>query len=308
MSNKQTLEALRSQFSKPSGNDRENLPNNYYPFWNMEDGQQCKIRFVPDLNQDNPFGFLVQKVMHTLEIDGEKKSVPCLSMYGKECPICKVSSDFYKNKDEVNGKKYWKKRQYIGQALVVEDPLNPDATTGEKHTGKFRYVALGFQIYKIIEESFKSDEILESIPYNFEDGYDFIIKKTSQGKYATYTSGTTFARKQRALSEDELVIVEDGMIDLASLLPKEPELDKIEAMLRSALHGGSYSEDDVPTPPRRQSPAASNNDDDDPMSFVQSPAPAASASSSDDEPVQGNINDTLARIRQRRIEKEQSGQ
>ena len=69
--------------------------------------------------------------MHNLEINGDRKSVPCLSMYGEDCPICAVSSAYYKAEDKENGKKYWKKKQHIAQALIVEDPLPADEATQE---------------------------------------------------------------------------------------------------------------------------------------------------------------------------------
>lgn len=238
-----SLEQLKAKYAEQEGGERTNLPNNYYRFWDMKEGERCVIRFLPDRNEDNPFGFLAQKVMHVLEINGERKSVPCLSMYGDDCPVCKVSQDFYKMKDDVNGKKYWKKKQYIAQVIVVEDPLPADPTTGEKHTGKLRFVALNYQLYQIIQEAFKSDDTLEAIPYNYEDGYDFVIKKSKQGQYATYTVGSKFS-KQRALSEDELAVVEEHLADLSTLLPKHPGKEKVEAMLQAALSGDNYSEGD----------------------------------------------------------------
>ena len=45
------------------------------------------------------------------------------------------------------------------------------------------------------------------------EGYDFIIKKTEQGSYATYAVGTKFANKQRSLTGHELEVAEAGMID-----------------------------------------------------------------------------------------------
>ena len=71
----------------------------------MKNGEQAIIRFLPDKNQDNPLGFLVEKLSHALTINGERKTVPCLRMYGEDCPICAVSSAYYKDEDKENGKK-----------------------------------------------------------------------------------------------------------------------------------------------------------------------------------------------------------
>jgi len=305
MSNKtQTLEQLKAAFAKAeSTKDYENLPNNYYRFWDMKENERCVVRFLPDGNENNPFGFLVQKVMHVLEINGEKKSVPCLSMYEDDCPVCKVSQEFYKVKDEVNGKKYWKKKQYITQALIIEDPLPVDEKTGENHEGKLRFIALGFQLYKIINEAFKSDEVLDSIPYNYEDGYDFIIKKTKQGKYDAYNVGSMFARKQRPLTDDEMAVVNENLIDLSTLLPKHPSQEKVDGMLEAAMTGGEYkdaskSTDDEGeiTPPTPRSAATDDAPEPAPKEVKEPKEPKNKPS--DD--AQSDVEDILLQIKARR--------
>lgn len=300
------LAALKAAFGKNEneGGQRERFTNNYYPFWNMKVGQKTVIRFLPDLDESNARGFLVEKLSHNLVINGQTKSVPCLTMYGEDCPICKISQAYYKEKDEVSGKRYWKKRQYIAQALIVEDPLPADETTGESHEGKVRYITLGYQLYNIIKEAFASeDDPLEAIPYEFDGGYDFVIKKTEQGEYASYTVGTKFLSKQRSLTPDEIAAADEGMIELATLLPKNPGLEKVQAMLDADLNGGSYTEngsDEKPsTPARKSTPAAAESEDYTPrkaaapvVTQTASEAPATGASS--------DVDAMLAAIRARR--------
>lgn len=309
---KDKLAALKAQFSSPKegGGTREPFVNNYYPFWNMKSGQSAKVRFLPDANSDNPRGFLVEKVSHNLVINGQKKTVPCLSMYNEDCPVCKISQDYYKAKDDVNGKKYWRKKQYIAQALIIEDPLPADQDTGETHAGKVRYIALGFQIYNIIKEAFAStDDPLEGIPYDFEDGYDFMIKRTDQGQYPSYVTGTKFLSKQRALTEDELATVEAGMVDLATLLPKNPGFDKVNAQLSADLNGEDYVEEGARPAPARAKPAARpTEDEEEDAPFVPTRAPAAPAKAKPapapaaDEG-DADVDDMLATIRARRASK-----
>ena len=309
------LAALRAQFGgTEKETQREGFTNNYYPFWNMKAGQRAIIRFLPDRDESNVRGFLVEKVFHNLTINGQKKTVPCLSMYGEDCPVCKISQDYYKAKDEVNGKKYWRKKQYIAQALIVEDPLEADKDTGETHAGKVRYIALGYQLYNIIKEAFASeDDPLDDVPYSFEGGYDFIIKKSQQGEYSTYTMGTKFQSKQRALSEDELVVVEDGMIELASLLPKNPGVEKVQAMLNADLNGEDYQEpgrqsraSDDEAPVAKAKPVAGKKQavEDDEPPFTPDPKPVAKpaakpAVAAADEG-SSDVDDMLAAIRARR--------
>ena len=306
---KRTLESLKAAFGssdKPEGGQQ--FTNNYYPFWNMKTGQRAVVRFLPDADSTNPRGFLVEKVFHNLMINGQKKTVPCLSMYGEECPICKVSQAYYKAKDDANGKKYWRKTQYVAQALVVEDPLPADAESGETHAGKVRYFALGYQIYNIIKEAFAAeDDPLEGIPYDCQDGYDFIIKKSEKGGYADYSVGTKFFSKQRSLSEDEMVVVDEGMIELTTLLPKNPGVEKVQAMLDADLSGGDYQDG--------SKSASGKKDDEDeefaPTQKAAAPAPkpaakepAAEKASSDDESGGSEVDDMLAAIRSRRAAKQ----
>jgi hypothetical protein len=268
----------------------------------MKPGQSATIRFLPDLADSNPRGFLVEKTTHVLMIAGEKKTVPCLSAFEEDCPICKLSQSHYKNEDKINGKKYWRKKSYIAQALIVEDSLPPNKDTGESHQGQVRYIALGFQLYNIIKAAFADDvEPLESVPYDLQDGYDFIIKKSMKGDYADYSVGTKFKNKQRSLTEDELATAGENMIDLSTLLPKHPGTEKVQAMLNAELNGeqyndksGSSSKDDggfsTPAIPKVEITTAIPKVES--AHVVEAQTPAASTDSS--------VDDMLAAIRQRR--------
>lgn len=289
------LAKLKEVYGAPAATNSPVAPaysnNNSYPFWNMKVGEKAVIRFLPDTNEDNPRGFLIEKVFHNLELNGKRRTVSCLSMYGEDCPICKLSQEYYKAKDDANGKKYWKKKQYISQALIVEDPLPPNEETGEKHIGQVRNITLSYQVYNIIKEAFSSDE-LDEVPYDFENGYDFIIKKTTQGDYANFTVGTKFANKPRSLTETELSAVYDHSVDLSTLLPKNPTATVVQAMLDAEMHGEEYI--DNYTSRQQQStttkttPVAKN--------------PEASEETESDDSNQ-DVNDMLAKIRERRAAK-----
>lgn len=303
--NKRSLADLKAIISPAESTGPQtgtNFVNNYYPFWNMKVGERAVVRFLPDANEDNPRGFLVEKVFHNLEINGQRRSIPCLSMYGEDCPICKISQAYYKANDKINGKKYWKSKQHIGQVLVVEDPLPANEETGEKHTGQVRYITLSFQLYNIIKEAFASDE-LENIPYDYEGGYDFIIKKTEQGGYASYSVGTKFANKPRSLTEAELSNVFDKLVDLSTLLPKNLGHEKVQAMLDAEMNGEEYVDDSRPSTPAPAAKPAT-------PSVPATPAPAAAdaandAASSDSSTGEGSsdVEAMLAQIRNRRAAK-----
>jgi len=252
-----SMEQLRAAFKKQD--TQESRPSNYYRFWDMKAGEQAVVRFLPDKDGNNPLGFMVEKLMHTLEINGETRSVPCLKMYDEECPICKVSSAYYKDegKESPNGKKYWRKKQHILQALIVEDPLAPDQETGENSEGKVRFLNFGFQLYSVIKEAFESGD-LDEIPYLFKNGTDFVIKKTEVGGRPKYDVGSKFARRSSDLTEDEIALVEDEMVILSSLLPANPGLEKVELMLEAALTGAAYEDGDSGAGGGAPASAASN--------------------------------------------------
>ena len=298
----ENLDQLRAAFAQQDSNG-DSRPNNYYPFWNIPEGSQAVIRFLPDKNEENRLGFLVEKRMHTLSINGEDKSIPCLTTYGEECPICKVSSSYYKKEDKVNGKKYWRKKQHLAQAIVVDDPLPVDETTGENHEGKVRFVALGYQLYNIIKEAFESGE-LDEIPFAFKGGTDFIIKKSKQGEYATYALGSKFARKSRDLTDDEVALAEEHMVDLSTLLPQQPDLAKVEEMLAAATGAAvPVSEDTGGLNFKRKTREDASDEEVEEAAVKVDVATSEAEESSDDDGTTDEAEALLSQIRSRRGKK-----
>jgi hypothetical protein len=264
---KSSFDAIKSRFSAQSGNANT---NNYYPFFKMPDDAQARIRFLPDGNEDNPLGFLVEKLTHSLKVNGENKTVPCLTPHGEECPVCKVAKDYYDRDDKVNGKLYYKKRTYLAQALVVEDPIVDGKH--ENCEGKVKLISIGYSLFKIIKDAFESGE-LDDAPFAYEGGTDFLIKKTKQGEFASYTL-SKFARKSTDLDAEQQEHVKAGLVDLSTLLPKKPDVKFVENVLEAALTGKSIKGEDDET------------DEDDMGAFAKMKAKAAAKpakADSDDE-------------------------
>lgn len=296
---KTTLAQLKARFKTTESSGG---PNNYYPFYDMDVGDQAIVRFLPDKNEDNPLGFLVEKLSHTLTINGEKKNVPCLKMYGEDCPICKVSAAFYKDDDKENGKKYWRKKQHIGQVLVIEDPLPANKETQETHEGKTRFINLGNQIHEIITDAFEGD--LEDIPYLYETGTNFIIKKKQTSEWASYST-SKFAKSATALDDETIAHVESSLIDLSTLLPKHPGREKIEDMLEAALSGTEYV-DTSKTSSKKPSSVEDEEEEVVEKSTKVAPKKAVKEETKEDEPddVDEDAEEILRRIRERRSTKE----
>lgn len=305
-----SLEQLRSAFKKDAKTEGGGNQNNYFPFHKMQMGESATVRFLPDADKSNPMGFLVEKRSHKLKINGQDRTIPCLTTYGDECPICKVSAAYYKADDKVNGKKYWRKLQYTAQVLVVDSPIPPEA--GEPAAnGQVKLMTINPQLYKVIKEAFESGD-LENIPYQYDVGTNFIIKKDQQGEYASYIM-SKFAKRETALDDETIEFVTAALKELSTTLPRKPERAEIEAMLEAEMTGSEYkagaatqaapaaaAEDDADmaaalTRMRAQRAAAiaADEDEDDVVVQKPTPAPVAVVESDDDD-------DIIAQLRARR--------
>lgn len=306
---RKSLKDLKSAFKSNSEGSNDSRPNNYYPFFNMEFDDKAIVRFLPDLDDENPLGFLVEKMTHTLTINGERKVVPCLKTYGEsDCPICKRSAQFYKEEGEntKDGKRLYRRKQHLGQVLVVEDPL-PYKDGEESALGKVKLVNISYSIYNKIKEAFDEDE-LEEVPWDYEEGTDFMIKKTKKGQYANYDA-SKFQKRERALDEDEMASIEGNLVELKSLLPKKPTAEHLQKLLDADLNGEVLDESDMKSPGTRPAPAPESSkkgedEDDGPVSQRESskglPDNDDSDSDSDSDDFSDDADDILASIRARR--------
>jgi hypothetical protein len=271
-----SLEQLRSAFKKDTKTEGGGNQNNYFPFHKMQMGESATVRFLPDADKSNPMGFLVEKRSHKLKINGQDRTIPCLTTYGDECPICKVSAAYYKADDKTNGKKYWRKLQYTAQVLVVDSPIAPEA--GEQAAnGQVKLMTINPQLYKVIKEAFESGD-LENIPYQYDVGTNFIIKKDQQGEYASYIM-SKFAKRETALDDDTIVFVEAAIKELSTTLPRKPERAEIEAMLEAEMTGSEYKAGAATT----AAPAAEEDDADMQAALNRMRAQRAAAMADDEE-------------------------
>jgi hypothetical protein len=165
--------------------------------------------------------------------------VPCVEMWGDSCPILAEVRGWFKDKSlEEMGRKYWKKRSYIFQGFVRENPLADD-TTPENPIRRF---IIGPQLFTIIKSALMDPE-LEELPTDIMRGLDFRVSKTSKGGFADYNT-SKWARKESALTEAESAAVEaHGLFDLSTFLPKKPtdvELKIIKEMFEASVDGQPY--------------------------------------------------------------------
>jgi len=226
--------------------------NAIYPHWNMPEGKEAVVRFLPDGNTNNTF-FWVERAMIKLPFAGVKGEtdsrpvqvqVPCVEMYndGSVCPILAEVRGWFKDKNlEEMGRKYWKKRSYIFQGFVVEDPIKEDSTPDNP----IRRFIIGPQIYQIIRSALMDPE-LEDLPTDSLRGVDFRIAKTSKGGFADYST-SKWSRRERALTDQEKAAIDQyNLFDLSSFLPKKPtdvELKVMKEMFEASVDGEAYDMD-----------------------------------------------------------------
>ena len=238
---------LQAAENKQGGGNSFGGDNSIYPHWNLEEGQSCTLRFLPDANTKNTF-FWQERAMIRLPfngIKGEMESkqvmvqVPCMEMYGDACPILAEVRTWFKDKSlEDMGRKYWKKRSYIFQGFVRENPLSEDKSP----ENPIRRFIIGPQIFTTIKGALMDPE-LEELPTDYLRGLDFRISKGAKGGFADY-NGSKWARKESALTEAEQAAVNaHGLFDLSTFLPKKPtdvELKVIKEMFEASVDGQPY--------------------------------------------------------------------
>jgi hypothetical protein len=178
-------------------------------------------------------------------IKGEMESkqvfvqVPCMEMWQETCPVLTEVRTWFKDKAlEDMGRKYWKKRSYIFQGFVRENPLADDKAPANP----IRRFIIGPQIFTTIKSALMDPE-LEELPTDLMRGLDFRISKASKGGFADY-SGSKWSRKETALTEaEQAAIAEHGLFDLSTFLPKKPseaEVKVIKEMFEASVDGQTY--------------------------------------------------------------------
>ena len=283
---------LKEQEAGASGNRQSGGGDNaIYAFWNMKEGEQATLRFLPDGNADSTF-FWAERLMIKLPFAGVKGEtdsrpvqvqVPCMEMYGDTCPILQEVRGWFKDKSlEDMGRKYWKKRSYIFQGFVSENPLQE-----EFPENPIRRFIIGPQIFQLIKAALM-DPDMEELPTDYTAGVDFRLSKGSKGGYADY-GASNWARRERPLTDAEMTgINTHGLHNLSDFLPKKPDdaaVKILTEMFEASVDGEAYDPDRWSAAPAAapvvEAPAA--------------PAPVAAAPA----PASGGAQDILAMIRAR---------
>tara|TARA_B100000886_G_C20411058_1_gene487058 strand:- start:561 stop:1556 length:996 start_codon:yes stop_codon:yes gene_type:complete len=238
---------LQAQDTRSSGG-KSGGDNAIYPHWNISEGTTATLRFLPDSNSSNTF-FWAERAMIRLPFQGIKGQVdskpitvqvPCMEMWEPvgSCPILAEVRPWFKDSSlEDMGRKYWKKKSYVFQGFVRENPLDE-----ESPENPVRRFIMGPQLFNIIKASLM-DPDMEELPTDYNKGIDFRVVKTSKGGYADYST-SNWARKESALTEVENNAISTyGLYDLNDFLPKKPneaEVGIIKQMFEDSVDGKAY--------------------------------------------------------------------
>jgi hypothetical protein len=238
---------IAAQENKSQGKSNTQSDNAVYAHWNMDEGTTATVRYLPDADPKNEF-FWVEKQIIKLPFNGVKGQsdskqvivqVPCMEMYGESCPILAEVRPWYKDESlKEMANKYWKKRSYLFQGFVRQNPLGDDKTPANP----IRRFIISPQIIPIVKSGLMDPEILE-MPTDYTRGLDFNIKKTTKGGYADYST-SNWARRETPLTEAEQAAIDaHGLFDLKEFLPKKPtaaELNIIKEMFEASVDGQPY--------------------------------------------------------------------
>ena len=241
---------LQAMESKSSGSQSQTGGDNaIYPHWNIDEGTSAVLRFLPDEDPNNTF-FWVERQMIRLTFPGVKGGdmkpvtvqVPCAEMYGDTCPVLTEVRPWFKDSSlEDMGRKYWKKRSYVFQGFVTENPIAEDSTP----ENPIRRFIIGPQIFQIIKQALM-DPDMEELPTDYTAGVDFRLNKTSKGGYADYST-SNWARRDRPLGDAEMDAVnKNGLFNLSDFLPKKPDemgVKVMQEMFEASVDGQPYDAD-----------------------------------------------------------------
>ena len=320
---------LQASDNKPQGGNSSTGESVIYPLWNIAEGTSTKIRFLPDADNNNTF-FWVERSLIRLPFSGIKGDansrptivqIPCMDMYGRDtpCPILSEVRPWFKDPSlEVKGRQYWKKKSYLFQGFVRENPMTDDRAPANP----IRRFIISPQIFNLVKSALM-DPDLENLPTDYESGLDFTVTKGAKGGFADYST-SKWARKESSLTAAETAAIDQyGLFNLVDFLPKKPndvELKVIKEMFEASVDGEAYDAERwgqyfkpsgfTAAPSATAAPAAKTTfsapaakpattieDDDVPFEVAAAPAPAAA--SVEAKPSSQRAEDILAMIRNR---------
>lgn len=210
--------------------------NSIYPFWNNPEGSTATLRFLPDGDESNDF-FWVERLIIKIPFPGVKGQndakpvevqVPCMDMWKPgSCPIAAETRPWWKDPTlEDMARKYWRKKSYLFQGFVTQNPNKDDATP----ENPIRRFIINPSVFDVVKGILMRQD-LENSPTDYDNGRDFYLSKTTKGGYANYAS-SSWSMKERPLTAEERAAIDaHGLYNLSQFLPKKPDEAGVQAII-----------------------------------------------------------------------------
>lgn len=240
------LEKERKSEASPQQQDKS-----VFPHWDIPEESTTVVRFLPDGDQSNTL-FWKEKLIIKIPFQGVRGEhnnpvevhVPCMEMFGEADPILAEIKPWW-NDDSLKdiARRYWKKKTYMFQGIVVDTDLDEGANKPESPIRRF---VISSQIYEIIKSSLMNTDF-DDIPTHPLHGRDFKIIKTKKGgQFANY-GNSSWSFKERALSDFETNAIEQyGLYNLSDFLGKKPTAEEKQAiveMFHASVNDEAYDPD-----------------------------------------------------------------
>ena len=188
------------------------VKHRYYPIWEIPEGREVVLRFLPDLNESNPIDFVSEAYTHYIVTDPERPkyrtTVLCSGVHerGKECMHCKMAERHFRAGQNMDETMKWRKvAKFYANILVMRDSNN---LTGIRNYS----LMIGRNIFDQIREGILG---LDYMPSDYKNGYNLHLSVEKAGHWRRYNA----VFKKKKLSKPDTALANDSLIDLSTLHP-----------------------------------------------------------------------------------------
>lgn len=215
----------------------------YLNYYDLGVNETMKIRLLPDGGDSG--SYYVTFDVHGPKFDNASiETVPCANNVGERCPICAKAYEMYKDGNP-ESEKWRKATKHIAQCVVISAPIEiPENEDGSI----IKLVNMPFKMWEATLEGIMNGTVDD--PFDFENGNNFVIKLTKQGRHNRYDKSYWEAKTSEMPVEilEKLVEPENELIDLKTLIPtKGGTQDELNAWIKNVekVLGEGGSEDNT---------------------------------------------------------------
>lgn len=239
---------------------------------------QAIIRFLPESpGEDDPY---VLYYSHAFQGPGGWYIENSRTTIGEKDPVGEMNRRLWDSEDKAKkdlvSQKYKRKKNYVANILVVDDPSNPE------NNGKVFLYRFGMKIYQKIQDAMRPefDDEEKIVPFDFWKGANFRIRIRKVAGYLNYDKsefdspselfdGDDARLKQLWESQHSL----REFVDPSNYKSYDELKNRLDVVLgtespRTTAESTTLDEDES-FPQSAESPQPAPSDDDDMMSYLQ---------------------------------------